>query len=91
MIQATRARHATFVIVEMPMPSAHITKYYNTAEWRAYEAHLLELSNAKGAMFINAGDWLKDEEFADDLHVNEAGRVDFSSRLAEKLKPLPGQ
>jgi hypothetical protein len=87
MVEATSARHAKFVFVEMPMNTAHRTVYYSTAEWHAYEQHLRAISDAAGALFINASDWLPDDHFADDLHANEDGRIDFSKRLAAVLKP----
>jgi lysophospholipase L1-like esterase len=46
------------------------------------------LSEAAGALFINASDWLPDDHFADDLHADEDGTADFSKRLAAVLKPL---
>jgi hypothetical protein len=86
MVEITRARHAKFVFVEMPMQSDHRKTYYATAEWQAYEQHLRAISDAGGAMFINASDWLPDDHFADDLHADADGAVYFSKRLATVLK-----
>ena len=82
MLALARRAGPAFAFVEMPMPSAHRSRFYATPEWTTYENALRKQTNENGARFINAADWIGDDGFEDPLHLNPQGAAVFSRRLA---------
>ncbi len=77
---------AKIYMVEMPVPSKHRRDYYETSGWRKYQNYLHEKFKARGIEYIEASDWVKDDQkFLDHLHLNEDGAKRFSQRLAAEL------
>jgi len=71
------------VFVVMPMPEAHRSRFYGSPVWRRYLAYVGGLIAAGGGRLCDASDWIGDPAlFADSLHLNPAGAVEFSRRLA---------
>ncbi len=75
-------------VVEMPMPEGHRRRFYNSPEWKAYRAHLIELVQAAGGVYVPASDWVGEAGFADNLHLNAAGANEFSVRLGRWVQPV---
>jgi len=49
-------------------------------------AHLQNLAAASGAVYVNASDWVRDDQkFEDAMHLNEAGAKFFSVQLAKSI------
>jgi hypothetical protein len=78
-------QHAGLVVVEMPMPSDHRRRFYAGPEWAAYREHVATLVRQAGGRHVDASDWVADGGFADALHMNEAGAVQFSRRLSDEI------
>ena len=66
---------------KMPMPDRHRRRYYSNPEWRAYQAHVIELVREAGAVYVPASDWIGETGFDDHLHLNATGASSFSNRL----------
>jgi hypothetical protein len=84
--QAEAAGSAT-VFVEMPMPPAHVSSFYDTAAWRRYRAHLKALLGKERVTYIDASHWMPDESmFLDPLHMTYDASLQFSQRLGRMLR-----
>jgi hypothetical protein len=91
MLQLAREHGATFVFVEMPMPSRHRNLFYSSDAWLKLRQRLQSLASDNSAAYISASDWVQnDAEFEDVTHLNEAGAKDFSAQLAEAMAKLNG-
>ena len=87
MIREAKRQGACFVFVEMPMHPEHQRRFYSLPQWRRYREYVRGLLKREGATYVQASDWIKDPaEFADHLHLNETGAVDFSRRLGLFLR-----
>lgn len=85
-LQESQAHHLQTIVVEMPMNPIHQARFYSLAAWRRYRTYLRALLERRGVLYITASDWINDQhEFADHIHLNDSGAVDFSRRLAETL------
>jgi hypothetical protein len=83
MIRLAKERGSHITMVEMPMHPYHQRRFYQTAEWQRYRAYLRNISEREGAGYIEASEWLQDEEsFSDHLHASPSGAAVFSRRLA---------
>jgi len=93
LLQLAHEHNTQVIFIEMPMTSDHRTQYYSTLIWQQYQSYLQQSFKAEGALFINANDWVSDEDFSDGLHLNEAGAAVFSTKIAqvmaEKFKSTP--
>ncbi len=78
-----KERGFSLVVLAMPMPESHRTRYYRGPEWTAYQAWLTELVREAGGSYVDASDWIGDDGFADHLHVNAEGALVFSRRLGK--------
>jgi len=89
MIADAHARGAQVVIVEMPMHPYHQSHFYALASWDKYRDHLRKLVEAQQATYLNADDWIEDQnEFADHLHLAPSGAKDFTARLAVRIREM---
>jgi hypothetical protein len=85
LVQLARDRHAGLVVVEMPMTASHRRRFYETPEWAQYRAHVTALVRAAGGGYVDAADWVPDDEFVDPLHLSPAGASRFTRRLSLAL------
>ena len=85
MADETNARHAKFVVVEMPMTAEHRSIFYSTAAWQQYRQYVRQLLAERNSQFIDASGWVDDSHFVDDLHLGTQGGENFSRRLAKEL------
>jgi hypothetical protein len=74
-----------FCLVEMPVPLRHRERFYGIKAWASYRSYLQKLVGSRSGTFIDASDWVDDEDFVDPLHLNPAGAAVFSARLAQQL------
>jgi hypothetical protein len=82
-LRRPREHGASVFLVEMPMPTRHREKFYSTAAWQQYRAHLQRLASEVGAIYVPAADWVEDAGHFDDfLHLNPQGAQIFSAQLA---------
>jgi hypothetical protein len=84
-VRLSFARHLKFYLIEMPMPAIHRQRFYTTESWPAYQRHVQNLIESGHGHFIDASDWVADENFIDALHLNENGAALFSARLAREI------
>ena len=88
-IELAQAHQIRVVLVEMPLPRPHRAAFYTTAVWPRLRQQINQLAAASGASYLNASDWVNDDDqFADSVHLNPAGARLFSSRLALWLAKL---
>jgi hypothetical protein len=80
-----RKRGSNVLVVEMPLRAEHRSKVYETEPWRLYRSYLESLVRKEGARYLVASDWISDDGFADQLHLNSAGAKEFSERLARAM------
>jgi hypothetical protein len=89
LLRECRAHGIRLAIVEMPMTPRHQTLYYSTESWRRYRDYLRRLIEDEGGVLVKAGDWVNDSSlFGDTRHLNRAGAIRFSERLADALNGL---
>jgi len=70
------------MVVAMPLSPTHKTRFCSSPQWLAYRAHVESLVKTAGGEFVVASDWVPDaDDFADNLHLNEAGAVVYSTRI----------
>lgn len=70
-------------VVEMPMPSVHRNGRYDTPHWFAYRQFLKTKLAEWQIQYMDASEWIGDDGFSDNLHLNARGAWSFSSRLAK--------
>jgi hypothetical protein len=86
-IEQSKARGASVVIVAMPMHPRHQHEFYSLSAWAKYRDYLRTLVERAGATFTDASAWIdRPDEFADHLHLSPSGGEDFSRRLAGYLR-----
>ena len=87
LFREAHAAGVSIVVVEMPMSPYHRKTFYSSEAWPAYAAHARALVSQYDATFIDASDWIPDRtSFYDNLHLNPAGKGEFSRRLGELLQ-----
>jgi hypothetical protein len=86
MIDQAQQHHAKFVFIEMPMPTRHRTRFYQSRAWDAYRSHTIALATERHCLFIDASKWVEEGGFADALHLAPGGAIVFSKRLANETK-----
>lgn len=86
-ITCCKLTSSRMTFIEMPMPSEHRRRFYETSEWQAYRRHLSDFIEDKGCLYLNASNWVEDEGFSDILHLNAHGADIFSKRLALECLP----
>lgn len=86
MLKRSTARGAETYVIEMPVTEAHRRRFYNSAEWVAYRAHLVELVKEVGGHYVSGADWISDDGFSDWLHLNAEGARTFSTKLAQWVR-----
>jgi hypothetical protein len=75
-------------VVEMPMRTYHRRRFYDTAQWRLYVAHVRSVLSRYGVTYVDASNWIEDDSlFADPVHLSTQGAVEFSRKLASVLVP----
>ncbi len=84
-IERVRMTGAILTMVEMPLPSRHHVRFYETPEWRAYQQYVIGQLRETGVQFIDASEWISDDKFFDSLHLNPDGAGEFSTRLAVQV------
>ena len=89
MIRRVRSGGGTCIVVEMPMTRAHRLRYYDHPEWVAQRQHAEGLVRREGGAYLVASDWIADDGFADQLHLNNAGAAEFSRKIARAGPPGP--
>jgi len=80
------AKNAGVEVTVVAMPS-HPTNLplEVRSDWNAYIAHVTKKLRQQGIRLIDATDWISEEKlFEDVLHVNEAGAVRFTEKLAQQ-------
>jgi len=78
---------ARAVFIEMPMSAGHREQYYDTDSWRHYRAHVRALLASQNGLYIDASDWITDDSlFMDHIHLNSAGAILFTRKLARELR-----
>ena len=86
---------AEIVLVEMPMPPAHVRSFYDVPAWGKYREHIRSIVEPRGVRYIDADHWIADGSlFVDSLHLGNEGAAQFSQRLGEYLRnaePLGAQ
>ena len=86
LIADARAHGARVVIVEMPLPPSHRQEFYALPAWQEYRKYVADRVRDCGADYVQASDWITNpSEFADPLHMTEAGATEFSRRLATTI------
>jgi hypothetical protein len=70
-------------VIEMPMTQKHRAMFNSGEIWARYHDHIHKLVQKAGGELVNASDWVQDEDFKDQLHVNSAGALSFTNRLAK--------
>jgi hypothetical protein len=70
-------------VIEMPMTERHRQRYYGRPEWESYRAYLVNLICDAGGHYVPAANWVSDDGFADNLHLNALGAKVFSSKLSQ--------
>lgn len=86
LLRSVRESGAQPVLVLMPMPRSHRSRFYSSNGWAEYSRWIHELARRAGATVLDASDWVDDKGFADPLHLDSNGAADFSKRLA--VQPL---
>jgi hypothetical protein len=84
-LRHAREQSVSAFIIEMPLPQQHRQRFYGTDDWNAYRTYVDALISKEGAVLVPAADWVTDDGFADNLHLNAAGAKSFSSRLGHWL------
>ncbi len=85
-IRVAKAHGARVILVEMPMPSSHRSRFYSSGAWMRLRAHIESLAANEGALYVPAADWVRDDrKFEDATHLNEEGAKVFSRQLAQAL------
>jgi hypothetical protein len=83
LIQLARAHGAKVYVVEMPMPSAHRRKFYETSAWNEVRENTRHAIEQLGAVYVRGSDWIGDDAmFVDNLHLSSEGSRLFTRRLA---------
>jgi hypothetical protein len=86
LFETARKRGSKVLVVEMPLRSRHRHQAYETVPWQLYRGYLESLIREEGGSYLVASDWISDDDFADHLHLNNAGAATFSRRLAQTLR-----
>jgi hypothetical protein len=82
-IREAQERQLGVVFVLMPLPPRHVETFYETVEWKQYQRHLERLLAEQNVVLLDASRWFPEpDRFADVLHLNQQGAVEFSQRLA---------
>jgi hypothetical protein len=85
-IRLAQAHGARVILLEMPLPSGHRKLYYSSPDWLRLRAYLQHLARQAHADYLSASDWVKDDgDFADPMHLSEAGAKVFSRELAPAI------
>jgi hypothetical protein len=88
-VRLAREHGVKVIFVEMPMPSRHRGVFYSLPVWPRMREHLQALAAAAGATYVNASDWVRDDQkFEDAMHLNADGAKFFSARLAKSISLL---
>ncbi|HEV3217746.1 MAG TPA: hypothetical protein VGZ27_18585 [Vicinamibacterales bacterium] len=73
-------------VVEMPMRAQHRQRFYDTASWPPYVAHVRSLLSRYGVAYVDASNWIDDDSlFFDPMHLSHQGAVEFSRKLGSVL------
>jgi hypothetical protein len=80
-LEWARAQKSLAFVVEMPRPSRYRTATESEAR-RQYRDYLMSLVHKRGATYIDASNWIKDDRFEDAYHLNMSGAKEFTERLA---------
>ncbi len=89
MINLLRDQHIALIFVEMPMTSSHRRRFYDHPQWRSLRAYFAEEIRRSGGTYVDASDWIADDQFADHLHLNPEGAAAFSRRIGSALPTGP--
>jgi hypothetical protein len=93
LVQLLQRQQIPFVVVELPMRRAYRDQVTDTRLAQAYQQWLGEALPPRGGRFIDLAhaDWVRDDLFADDLHLNAQGArlasAALGGDLAEHLPP----
>lgn len=84
MIQVLREQEIPLILVEMPMHSGHRKRFYDHAQWKHARQYFADKVRRAGCVYIDASDWIRDDQFADKLHLNPEGAAEFSRRIGSE-------
>jgi hypothetical protein len=80
------SRQSEVFIIEMPRPSGYRKAIADTDAWNAYRKYLRARIRPFGAVYINAIDWVADERFSDNLHLDPEGARHLTCTLVRWLE-----
>jgi hypothetical protein len=84
-----RQAHARLVVVEMPMASSYRAEVLDREDAVRYRTWLRAELEHSGDVYLDLSpSSVRDEDFADGLHLNESGARRFSAALGEALAPI---
>jgi hypothetical protein len=86
LLSLARERDVKVMMIEMPRSSSYRNRVSSKQFWKNYRAHLVGLMSGGDANYIDATDWIPDEEFVDNLHLSPSGSRRFTARLVEWMK-----
>jgi len=88
LLRQARDAGLTIAVIEMPMPGAHRTLFYDTVWWSQYVLHIRNLLAPYHVIYVDASSWIQDDSLFDDpLHLSARGAAQFSQRLGRLLGP----
>jgi len=79
-------RNVKVTMIEMPRSSSYRNLVNSRQFWTSYREHLARLMSDAGAIYIDATDWVPDDEFVDNLHLSSNGSKRFTARLVACMK-----
>lgn len=83
-----RAAHMRIVLVIMPISPLHRSTFYARPVWPRYISAMSAMARRRGFQmdWIDASGWEPGQsDFADHVHMSQAGMVDFTTRLGSEL------
>jgi hypothetical protein len=86
LFRETQAHGSRVTVVEMPMHSSHLTRFYDLPIWAEYLVRNRAAVEGAGGTYIDASRWIPDDsDFQDHIHLSRSGAARFSQMLAEHL------
>jgi hypothetical protein len=83
LLDQAREHGTKVILVEMPIHPNHVSKFYSQPVWRELRARIREAGQNRGATYLDASQWMpRPDQFADHLHLSDAGATEFSAKLA---------
>jgi hypothetical protein len=86
LLATAASRQSEVFLIEMPRPSGYRKAIAETDAWKAYREYLRSQIPPFRAVYINAIDWVADESFSDNLHLDPEGARHLTSTLVRWLE-----